>query len=452
MTNLEVTAIPTPGLGDTSYVVRRGSTAVVIDPQRDIDRFIAGIDGARLAATFDTHVHNDYISGAKLLTEASGGDLVLPAASGVTYAFRPAFHLEAMDFGDLVVEPIHTPGHTPEHTSYLVIVEGTPVAVFTGGSMLVGSAGRTDLLGMDRAEQLGRLQYGSLHRLLELPDDVEVYPTHGGGSFCTSTIATSTSTTIGAERASNPVAGHETPESYVAQEIASLQPYPSYYPFMAPINVAGPEPIEKPSVSLLDDEQLAALDETIHIIDTRPRALVAAGHVPGSWTIELTEDFGTWAGWMVPFGEPIALILDSEDLIEEALVDLARIGYENIVGVKVGLDDWMSAGRPVATHRVMTAREFIEEDDGSFQVLDVRAPNEWDDMVLDDSIFIYVPDLKDGAPDGLDRSRPVYIGCTTGHRAGIAAAMLHREGYDPVVITGASLLGVVMLRQAAAVA
>lgn len=451
MTSLDVTAIPTHGLGDTSYIVHHEGVAIVVDPQRDIDRFVEAIGPASLAATFDTHVHNDYISGAKVLAENAGGDLVIPAASGVSYRFRPAFHGERLDFGSLVVEPIHTPGHTPEHMSYLVLVEGVPTAVFTGGSMLVGSAGRSDLLGMDRAEQLGRLQYGSLQRLLELPDDVVVYPTHGGGSFCTSTVAVSTTTTIGAERESNPVVAHATADSYVAEQLEGLQPYPSYYPFMAPINVAGPEPMAPAPPPVLDTDGLAALDPSVHLVDTRPRVTVAEGFVPGSWTIELTEDFATWFGWMVPFGEPFVLVLESEELLDEAQRDLARIGFESLVGVKYGLEDWKTEGRPVSTHRVVTAREFIASDDGEAQVLDVRAPNEWDDMVLDGSVFCYVPDLKLGVPSGLDPGRPVYVGCTTGHRAGVAAGLLHREGYDPVVINGASLLGVVMLRQAAAV-
>jgi glyoxylase-like metal-dependent hydrolase (beta-lactamase superfamily II)/rhodanese-related sulfurtransferase len=451
MASFEITAIPTPGLGDTSFVLHHDGLAIVVDPQRDVERFVAALGDDTLAATVDTHVHNDYISGAKLLVDAAGGDLVLPAAAGASYRFRPAFHGERLDFGSLKVEPIHTPGHTPEHTSYLVLIDDVPMAVFTGGSMLVGSAGRSDLLGLDRAEQLGRLQYGSLMRLLELPDDVTVYPTHGGGSFCSSTIATSTTTTIGAERASNPVAAHDTAESYVAEQLAGLQPYPSYYPFMAPINVAGPEPMRLASPPELEAADIAELEPSVHIVDTRPRTDFAAGHIPGSWGIELTEDFCTWFGWMIPFGEPFALIVETQELLDEALRDLARIGYENVVGVMWGLDAWVAEQRPVESHRVMTAREFVEMDDPSAQVLDVRAPAEWDDLSLADAEFCYVPQLKDGMPDGLDRSKPVYIGCTTGHRAGIAAAMLHREGYEPVILNGASLLGVAMMKQAVAV-
>ncbi len=327
-----------------------------------------------------------------------------------------------------------------------------PLAVFTGGSMLVGSAGRTDLLGLDRAEQLGRLQYGSLMRLLELPDDVTVYPTHGGGSFCSSTVATSTTTTIGAERASNPVVAHETADAYVDEQLAGLQPYPSYYSYMAPINVAGPEPIHLAVPAELSAADVAAMDASVHIVDTRPRVDFAAGHIPDSWSIELTEDFCTWFGWMIPFGEPFVLVVETQELLQEALHELARIGFENVVGVMWGLDVWTAEGRPTHSHGVMTAREFMEMDDPSAQVLDVRAPAEWDDLSLEGSVFCYVPSLKDGIPAEIDRARPVYIGCTTGHRAGIAAAMLDRAGYDPVVLNGASLLGVAMMKQAAAIA
>ena len=187
MTTIE--AIRTESLGDTSYVLAHGGHGIVIDPQRDIHRFLQVIERLEVDVThvIDTHVHNDYLSGTPALARRLGADLVMPAGSGAGFAFVPAFHLEELKGGgSLVIRPIHTPGHTPEHMSYLVLIDGVPAAVFTGGSLLVGSAGRSDLLGDEFADSLARLQYLSVNRLAELPGDVEVLPTHGAGSFCTS--------------------------------------------------------------------------------------------------------------------------------------------------------------------------------------------------------------------------------------------------------------------------
>ncbi|MGI9649011.1 MAG: MBL fold metallo-hydrolase, partial [Acidimicrobiia bacterium] len=177
---MKVEPIRTASLGDTTYLLHHGNSVVVVDPQRDIDRFLELIEpAATVTHVLETHVHNDYVSGGRDLALRAGADLVLPAGSGVGFAFVPAFHQEELAGGNgLTIRPLHTPGHTPEHIAYLVLVDETPVAVFTGGSLLVGAAGRSDLLGSEFAHQLARLQYGSLPRMAELPDDVGVYPTH----------------------------------------------------------------------------------------------------------------------------------------------------------------------------------------------------------------------------------------------------------------------------------
>ncbi len=448
---MDVVPISTPGLGDTSYVVNHEEVSLIVDPQRDAERFVAAATGV-VTHVLETHIHNDYISGGRTAAGVSGGELVLPAASGAAFAFTPAFHNEALHANGLTIRPLHTPGHTPEHVAYVVHVDEVPAAIFTGGSMLVDAAGRSDLLGMDRAEQLARLQYWSLQRLLELPDDVAVYPTHGSGSFCSSTVAVSTTSTIGEQRQSSPVLQYDTEDEFVTAQLAGLQPYPTYYAFMGPINAAGPEPISRRKVPVWEPDDVAGRDEDIHVLDVRPRDRYAAAHIPGSWSIELREAFPAWVGWMLPFGARMALVLDEDQDLDEILVELARVGYENIEGVLWGVERWRDAGLPIDDYGTMTARQFTElaADRDDLQVLDVRAPDEWEDGHLDGSIHCYTPDLLDGIPRQLDRDRPVYVGCTTGHRAGIAAPLLERAGYEPVVLTGASLLGVMMLSAAAA--
>jgi glyoxylase-like metal-dependent hydrolase (beta-lactamase superfamily II)/rhodanese-related sulfurtransferase len=199
---VDVKAIRTAGLGDTTYILSHGGLGVVVDPQRDVDRFLdAGrADGVRIRYVLETHVHNDYISGGRELARRAQAELVLPAGAGVAFDHTPAFHLEDMTADGLVVRPIHTPGHTPEHVSYLVLVDGEPVALFSGGSLLVGSAGRPDLLGIERAHQLALAQFQSVQRLARLPDELELFPTHGEGSFCSASSAARQTSTIRSEK------------------------------------------------------------------------------------------------------------------------------------------------------------------------------------------------------------------------------------------------------------
>lgn len=193
----------------------------------------------------------------------------------------------------------------------------------------------------------------------------------------------------------------------------------------------------------------AAADEGMLIVDARYKTSFAEAHIPGSWGMELGSDFATWIGWLLPFNAPMVLVLDDEDSLEEARTALARIGFEDVRGVMRGLDQWTTEGRPTVSHQTMKAREFLESADEAPQVIDVRAPTEWVDGTLEGARLIHLPDLIESVPEDLDADRPVYLGCTTGHRASIAAGMLADAGYEPVVLTGASLLGVIMLTGAA---
>jgi hydroxyacylglutathione hydrolase len=445
---MDVKVLTTPGLGDKSYVFAHEGVAVIVDPQRDLDRFHAAIEELDVEPRYvlETHLHNDYVSGGRHLAAVTGAELVLPAGSGTKFAYLPAFHQEDLEAGSFQVRPLHTPGHTPEHLSYVVVIDDEPVAVFSGGSLLVGSAGRTDLLGVDRATSLVRLQYQSVMRLAELPGDVGLYPTHGAGSFCTATEAGGATSTIGEELKTNPVFRYEDAEDFAVGQLTGLAPYPSYYAYMGPINLAGPEPyVPEPIPEMTPAQLQAAIDQGALVVDARYKTTFAEAHIRGSWGMELGSDFATWIGWLLPFDAPMVLILEEGESIEEARDALARIGFENILGVMWGLDAWVEEGRETVSHATMTAREYLEGLNGSRQLVDVRAPTEWEDGTLDGSILCHLPDLIESIPEELDPELPVYLGCTTGHRASIAAGVLADRGYKPVVLTGASLLGVVML-------
>lgn len=450
---LEIRTLTTPGLGDNTFVASYDGMGFVVDPQRDTDRFVdvLGATGVELRYVLETHMHNDYVSGGLALAQRVGAELVLPAGSGAAFPFSPAFHLEDLTVGDLTIRPLHTPGHTPEHISYLFSIDGAPQAVFSGGSLLVGAAGRTDLLGMDRAESLGLLQHASIHRLAALGDRVGLYPTHGSGSFCTASEAGPATSTIGAERASNPVLSFAEPAEFVRHQLAGLQPYPSYYAFMGPINVAGPPPLPDRTVPRLSTGDVReAMEAGVEVVDCRPKQAFAEAHIPRTWGIELGSDFATWVGWLLPFGKPLILIVEDDPAEREALTALARIGFDQVSGVIVGLDDWVAAGHSVVSHGTVTARQFLGLVDADTQVLDVRAPNEWETGHREGSLHVYLPDLVHELPPQIDPERAVYVGCSTGHRASTAAGVLRDAGYDPVVMVGASLLGVIMLEEQAA--
>jgi hydroxyacylglutathione hydrolase len=426
---MHIASFRTASLGDTSYLLTHGGHGIVVDPQRDVRRFLDAIDeqGVTVTHVLDTHVHNDYLSGAPALAKHLHADLVLPAAAGATYPFVPAFHMEDLPGeAGMAIRPIHTPGHTPEHTSYLVVIDGHPVAVFTGGSLLVGSAGRSDLLGMQFADSLARLQYRSVSRLARLPGSVEVLPTHGEGSFCTASGAGRTTSTIEQERLSNPVLAYPNEDAFVKGELGSLLPYPDYYPNMAPINRQGPEAITPSSPRRMNaPEVLAAIDGGATIVDGRPRHAYAAEHVGGSLNMELGESFAAWVGWLTPFGTPIVLVVDTEQDPAWARVELGRIGYDVI-----GFIDDLTGMPGLISIRTATVGE-LEQVIGEATVIDARDPAERAGGSVRDTIHRYVPDLRTDIPDG---DGDVWIACASGYRAAIAAGLIERHGRTPVII------------------
>jgi hydroxyacylglutathione hydrolase len=422
-----IEAIRTASLGDTSYVLAHNGTGIVVDPQRDLRRFRDAVERLEVTVThvIDTHVHNDYLSGAPALAKVLGADLVMPAGSGTAYPFVPAFHLEDLKGGGgVTIRPIHTPGHTPEHVSYLVLLDGLASAVFTGGSLLVGSAGRSDLLGQEFADSLARLQYMSVNRLAELPGDVEVLPTHGAGSFCTSTSsAGGGASTVAAEVRSNPVLQYPDADAFVAGQLDGLLPYPDYYASMAPINRRDPGSIETVVVPVVP---AALINPDSWIIDLRPRDQYLAGHLPGSLSIEWGSSFAPWTGWLVPFGEPVHLILEPLQDPVWAATELARIGYE-VSGATTDLE-----GVELETGRTAAAEDLPDALSSGATVIDVRDPSEREMAHVAGTVHRYVPDLRYSIPGQDDE---VWVVCESGFRAAIAAGLIERAGRTPVTVS-----------------
>ncbi|REK26267.1 MAG: MBL fold metallo-hydrolase [Actinobacteria bacterium] len=444
---MDIRTIRTEGLGDSTYVLSTDGVGVVVDPQRDIDRFVSEVEeiGAEVRWVVETHLHNDYVSGARHLAKVLDAELVIPAGAAPVYRHRPAFHMEDLTESSLTLRPMHTPGHTPEHMSYVVVIDGNVVAVFSGGSLLVGSAGRSDLLGDDRAETLARLQYGSVRRLASLPNETRLLPTHGAGSFCTSSAAGTHTSTIGAEKRDNPVLQVDDEEDFVSTQLTGLVPFPSYYARMGPANLAGTAPIDlETPLPPISEDAYTELRSGVTVVDARANEEFARGHLPGSLGVALRNDFGVWVGWVTPHNTPLLLVLDEDQSLEEARRQLGRIGYDRIVGYVSDLGSWTDTeliGYP--THDVTSFEQGLAA--GS-QVLDSRAPNEWAEGTIPGSVRAYSPDLTTGIPDDLDRTDPVLVACATGYRATIAASLLEKAGYQPEVLVGAGVSDVLARR------
>jgi len=435
---MHVEQIRTPGLGDSTYVVTHEGVAVVVDPQRDVDRFLAVLEAsdAELRLVLETHLHNDYVSGGRDLARRTGSRLVVPAAGAVAWTeYLPAFHGEDLPVGPFAIRPIHTPGHTPEHMSYLLVADGLPLALFSGGSLLVGSFGRPDLLGVDRARGLAKLQFLTMRRLAALPDDVRLYPTHGEGSFCAASGAGATTSTIGRERRENPLMALEDERAFTEALLAPLEPWPAYYRHMGSTNLAGPTPAPPFAAPRLDP---VAVPADVVLLDVRPRAAFAASHVAGSHGIEFSDRVGVWAGWLLPFDAPLVLVAEPNQDVAEIVRQLARIGFDHTLGVVTDVAGLAARRGPLRRNGLVPARDVAARlaAGDRLQLLDVRAPGERRAAHVPGSAWRYLPELAtDGPPEDLDPRREVYVVCATGYRAHLSVGLLEAAGHSPVVVT-----------------
>ena len=449
---LDLEIFATPGLGDSSYLLASGREAVLVDPQRDAWRFleVAERRGWLVRHVLETHVHNDYLSGALETRAATGAEIVAPGRGGYEFEHRPADEGDWLEIGGLRLTAWATPGHTPEHLCWIVTEAGTSgeepdgaKAIFTGGSLLVGSVGRTDLLGPVLTNALTTDQQRSLSRIAELPGATSVLPTHGAGSFCSAgPVSPHRTTTVDAELGANPTFAlvGAPADDFRVQALDGLGRYPDYYTHMARLNRRGPRVLGRLILPRTLDpaafEAAAAAGATI--VDARDRNAFAAGHLRGSLNIELESAFSGYVGWLVEFGAPILLVLpDAPDALAEATTELLRIGYERVPGwLDGGIDAWAASGRPLSSYGTTTMEEAHRHraaDGDPGVLLDVRQANEWADGVVPDSELIFVADLPSRLAE-LPSGAPVTVFCRTGHRASMAASVLDNAGFDVTLV------------------
>lgn len=424
----EVVALFDEGLGNSSYLVDLGNgDALVIDPTRDPRAYLAEANrrALRVAMAAETHLHADFVSGARALA-ASGATVIAARAAGLEYPHKGLADGDDLDLGGLSLQALATPGHTPEHLAYVLRENERPLALFSGGSLLVGAVARTDLISPDQTEALARHLYRSItEKLLALPDDLIVYPTHGAGSFCSTPGSTERWTTVGAERATNPLLAAPDESAFVTILLETFGSYPPYFRTLRERNRSGPIVYgdAPPTLALLGvDEVRRLVSDGAELVDVRPFRSFGNGHIPGCLSNPLRPQFASWLGWLVEPGRPVVFVLDPEQDRAELVRQCLQIGYENLPGeLTGGVDAWAATGRPLDRINVIGTKEV-----DAAHVLDVRQDSESQHGHIPGSAHVELGTLADridAAPAG-----PVTLMCGHGERAMSAASLLARTG------------------------
>lgn len=413
------------GLGNSSYLVELDEgRALVVDPVRHPAGYLAAADRRDLTIAYavETHLHADFVSGVRELS-LLGASVLVPGAGDHAFPVRGLEDGTEVDLGGLTLRALATPGHTPEHLAYLLLDGNEPVALFSGGSLLVDAVARTDLISPERTEDLARSLWRSLQaRILSLPDDLPVYPTHGAGSFCSAPAGSERTTTIGRERRANPLLAAPDEDGFVKQLLSGLGSYPPYFLRLREVNRAGPRlygPAE-PILAATRPADVARLQRGgAWVVDVRPVDAFSRAHVPGSVSIALRPQFATWLGWVVPEGAPLVFVVgpeqDRADLVRQA----RNVGYEDLLGeLDGGVDAWRAAGQRVASI------PFTAAETQTGPVIDVRQHTEFVTGHIPGANNVELGALADvDLPAG-----PLSVMCAHGERAMTAASILARSG------------------------
>jgi len=429
--------IDTPTLGDRSYLVHDRRVAFVVDPQRDIDRVLAlaAREGVTITHVFETHIHNDYVTGGYALAARAGAAYHVNAEDPVAFDRVPVRDGDVVAVGDsMTVRALATPGHTFTHVSYALYEQGEPVAVFSGGSLLYGSVGRPDLLGPDHTHDLVHHQYASAQRLAtELPDAAGVYPTHGFGSFCSATQSEASASTIGQEKRGNPALLRDE-QTFVDELIAGLDAWPAYYAHMGRANTAGPTAPDLSPPERADAEQLRKrLADGEWVVDLRNRVAFAAGHLAGTLNVGLDGSFATYLGWLIPWGSPLTLLGETPEQVAEAQRELVRIGIDRPAAHATGgPQDWAGETELASFPRATFADLAQVRHHRPVVVLDTRRNLEAAEAHIEGAVHIPLHELPGRlgeVPDG-----EVWVHCAAGYRASIAASILSAAGRRVVAV------------------
>jgi hydroxyacylglutathione hydrolase len=428
-------------LAHASYMLASEGEAVVVDPQRDVDIYLkaAADHGVKIRHIFETHLHADFVSGHLELASLAGAKIHIGKQAGATFphvAVSDGFELRA---GKALIKVLETPGHTPESICLVITDEEKspkPWAVLTGDTLFLGDVGRPDLSKTHSSTQLAGMLYDSLHnKLLQLSDDVLVYPAHGAGSLCGRNMRAERSSTIGTERLTNYALQIKSREEFVRQLTSNLPARPEYFMKDAEINRGGAAPLsELPELPPISARELKSLlDEGVIVLDVRPCEQFAAAHVPGAINIALSGQFASWAGTVLGLSARPVLIAESPEQVSEARLRLARVGIEDARGfLQGGIEGWKQAGLALAETPQMTVQDLDEKlRSRKSQVLDVRREPEWQAGHIEDAAWWPLDNFKVSPPE-IDRDAPIAVHCKSGFRSMIACSLLQRAGFRNV--------------------
>jgi hydroxyacylglutathione hydrolase len=435
-------------LAHASYLIASDGVAAVVDPQRDVDIYIqeARKQGFTIQHVIETHLHADFVSGHRELAALTGATIHIGAKAGATFPHQPAKEGDEIQFGKCVLRFLETPGHTPEAVSVLVTdLERSPqpFAVLTGDTLFVGDVGRPDLSAEFTSQQLAGMLFDSLHqKLLVLPDDVEVFPAHGAGSLCGRNMSPERKSTIGREKNLNYALQAKTREEFVRLLTTELPERPGYFAQDVEINRSGADSLgeQTPMPALIPAEVQAKLSGGAILLDTRPAAQFAEGHVPGSIQIGLTGQYASWAGFVIGLNQDIILLAENQERVEESRMRLTRVGIERVIGYLAGgLPAWKNAGLPSEAFSQVSVEELnnrLAKNRGALEIVDVRRKSEWEAGHLEGAKFLTLAQISSHTGE-LDRNRQVAVYCKGGYRGAIAASLLQRAGIRNVInITG----------------
>jgi glyoxylase-like metal-dependent hydrolase (beta-lactamase superfamily II)/rhodanese-related sulfurtransferase len=416
------------GLGNSSYLLDLGDgRAAVVDPERDPRPYLRRAQRRGLAVAFavETHVHADFVTGTRELA-AHGAQIVAAAEAGLGFAHRGLHDGDQLDLGGLVLEAVASPGHTAAHVAWLLRDGETPLGVFTGGALVVGGMARTDLAGADRTQVLARAAYRSIHdRLLGLPDELPIWPTHGPGSFCSSDVSGERTSTIGQERRSNPLlAGEPDEDEFVARLVSGFGSYPAYFARLPEYNRAGPRVYGTrwPQLPALDVATMQrAQRDGAQVVDARPIDRFARGHLPGALSIELRGQFGTWLGWLADPDRPLVFVVDDDQDRGELVRQCLNVGFENLAGeLTGGVTAWRDAGGELEALPLIGVDEV-----GQQHVLDIRQDGEWETGHVAHATHVELGALPDASE--AVACEPTAVMCAHGQRSMTAASLIARD-------------------------
>ncbi len=434
---MKVEIIETPTLGNRGYLIHDGKHAVAVDVQRDYNRWLSAADNANVTIThvFETHMHNDYVTGGYKMSQEINADYIVPENSGQQFEAVIAKDQDTFTIGNIIVTALHTPGHTPHHMSYAVS-DGQKSIVCTGGGLLYGTVGRTDLISESQTKQLTADQFESAHKLIEtLPGATEVYPTHGFGSFCSSSDGSgATASTLESEAQLNVALTHDK-ETFIDIIIRGLGPYPRYYAHMGTANQAGPGATSQLHIHDYAPEEIAKAlkGDNSWVVDVRSRKAFALEHPDSAVGIELGNSFATYTGWLLPWSDDITLVGDTEEDIANAHIELSRIGMDAFVsGATHSLESYFAAA-PSRSYQRQTFLDLQKALVGELLVLDVRLPSDWDDAHVANSVNIPLHELMTQMVK-LPKDKAIWVHCASGYRASIAASLIDRSGRTPVLV------------------